>query len=120
MLTQLDYDTLQSVSQLKGGFYLEDSKPAFITLSHEAYLLSSGLLERRTLVPPCKEPKYQDGSSSIHVSFIGFREMSLYEKERSDKKSQMIQFGITSFLALLAIPGVIDSIIRVLTFFSQR
>lgn len=108
-----------SVSQLDGGFYPENRRPDFLTVSHEAYLISSGLLEYRTLVSPGKEPEYPDGESSIHVSFIGFREMALFEKEISEKKHQMIQFAITAFLAFLAVPGVIEGVIRIIEFFSK-
>ena len=119
LLTQSDYDMLMAVSSLDGGCYPESRKPGFMTVSHESYLLESGLLERRTLIPPETEPEHPDGESSIHVSFIGFREMALFEKELSDKKYQMIQFAITAFLAFLAVPGAIEWMIRVFQFFSK-
>lgn len=114
MLTQHDYDDLQAVDQLPGGYYIEGCRPGFLTGSHERYLLQMEFLEKSTLCPPEKEPEHLGGLSSIHVSTVGRHEMALFEKQLSDERRDKLQFLITALLAFLALPGVIDSIARLI------
>ena len=110
MLTQHDYDDLQAIDQLPGGYYVEGCRPEFLSWNHEHYLLQMEFLERAALCPPEKEHEHWDGLSSIHVSTIGRHEMALFEKQLADERRNKLQFLITVLLAFLALPGVIDSI----------
>ena len=110
MLTQHNYDDLQAIDQLPGGYYVEGCRPKFLSGHHEHYLLQMEFLERSTLCPPEKEPEHWEGLSSIHVSTIGHHEMALFEKQLADERRNKLQFLITALLAFLALPGVIDSI----------
>lgn len=119
MLTKHDYDTLQAISKLPGGYYPENQRPDFVSVSHQNYLLDIGFLDRRTLVPIHTEPDFPNGESSIQVTAIGFHEMVCFEKEIANDKRQMVQFAITALMALFAVPGLIESVIRLFEFFSK-
>lgn len=110
MLTQYDYDDLQAVDLLPGGYYIEGERPKFLSGPHEHYLLQMDFLEKATLCPPEKEPEHWGGLSSVHVSTVGRHEMALFEKQLADERRDKLQFLITALLAFLALPGVIDSI----------
>lgn len=120
MLTQNDYDDLMSVSELPGGYYLENRRPDFMSGPHERYLLEMKYLERAALVPEGKEPEHPRGLSMIHVGIFGYHEMAVFEKDLADQKRQLWQYRITIALAILALPGALDGVVRLIQMFLLR
>lgn len=114
MLTQIDYDNLQAIDQLPGGFYLETERPKFLNHPHEEYLLDARLLRTETVLSPGKEPEYPDGLAKIKVSPHGYHEMADFEYRLSNERRQIRHERITIALAFLALPGIFDGLLSFL------
>lgn len=113
MLTKNFYDDLHAVAKLPGCGYKENERPASLSGNHERFLLQCGYLEYLTLVPPNKEPKYPDGYYMIAVSPYGHYALSVYAEQILKERRELRQFRITTALAVLSIPGILNGLLDI-------
>ena len=118
MLTKNFYDNLQSIAMMDNEGYPEDKRPEFLSWNCERFLIQCGYLDYHTLVPPGKEEAYPDGYRMLCVSPLGYYALEQYAEQKAKEKRECKQFWINVFLAFLAIPGIIDGIVRFIKLFS--
>lgn len=117
MLTKNFYDDLKSISEMENEGYPEDERPEFLSWNRERFLLKQAYLERLTLVPPGKEEAYPNGYSLIAVSPLGYYALEQYAEQNAKEKRENKQFWITVFLAILALPGVLNGLVQFIKLF---
>ena len=110
MIDNREYKILKRFKDHPRGFYEESQLPKGIRLVDLSELISEGLLKRITLEPRREENPWLDAICGIQITRAGRQELLLFEKERSDKVWQVLQFLTATFLAVAALPGVIDTV----------
>ena len=110
MLDTCEYRILKMFRDNSRGFYEETKLPEEIRLVDLSELISDGLLKRITLEPRREEIPGRDALCGIQITRAGRQELLLFEKERSDNVWQVLQFLTATFLAIAALPGVIDTV----------
>lgn len=108
MLSKSDYKTMNLIRKTPDGYFVENRLPERLKKDQIRMLLSLGYLESFTLEPFREEEPVRAAICGIRVSKDGRQEMLFFEKERSEKRMQVLQFLTATILALAAIPEVHD------------
>ena len=110
MIDKHEYKILKRFRDTPRKFYEESKLPKSISSADLAELIDAGLLERFTLDPRREDQPYRQAVCGIRITRPGRLELLLFGKERSDKVWQVFQFLSSTFLAIAALPGAVDTI----------
>lgn len=111
MIDKNEYRILKRFKTCKRGFYGETALPKGIRPTDPtdlSELHSEGMLERFTLEPLREETPWKQALCGFRITRKGREEVLLFQKERSEKIWQLLQFLTATLLAIAALPGILD------------